>query len=224
MTNSRADALEAASIVLETGAVYTRTKGDPFYFTSGWASPIFVDIKYLISFPDVRNRLLELALKQIDQEFGSGAFEQIAGCELAGVPFASMVADRRNLPLVVVRKQSRGFGRLSQLEGTFEPGARTLLIDDLTTDGRTKSTFKQTLEAAEASVTGIYVLFDYSIFSAPPGVTSLMTLADIVAVAEKGSHLDPGELKTVQAFLSDAPLWSKRNGGIGAGNRTPTST
>lgn len=216
MTGATAEALEAATIVLDAGAVYTRTTGDPFFFSSGWASPIFIDIKRLISFPNARSRLLELALGKIDQAFGADAFDQIAGCELAGVPFAAMIADRRAVPLVVAKKQSRGFGRLAQLEGTFEPGARTLLLDDLTTDGRTKATFKQALEVAEAKVIGVFVLLDYSIFPAAPEMTSLMTLADIVAVAKQTNALDPSALETVQAFQADAPLWSKRNGGIGA--------
>jgi orotate phosphoribosyltransferase len=215
MTNLRADALEAARIVLEAGAVYTRTSGDPFFFSSGWASPVFVDIKRLISFPTARNRLLELALNRIADTNGGDSLEQIAGCELAGVPFASMIADRLGLPLVVAMKQSRGFGRLSQLEGTFEPGARTLLIDDLTTDGGTKATFKRALEAAEAQVVSIFVLFDYRIFPAPPEITSLMTLADIIAVAQKDDLLEAGSLQTIVAFHEDAPAWSKRNGGIG---------
>lgn len=216
MTGASAEALEAAAIVLDAGAVYTRTSGDPFFFSSGWASPVFIDIKRLISFPDARSRLLELAVGKIDRVFGADAFDQIAGCELAGVPFAAMIADRRAVPLVVAKKQSRGFGRLAQLEGTFEPGARTLLLDDLTTDGRTKATFKQALEVAEAHVVGIFVLLDYGIFPAAPEMTSLMTLADIVAVAEQTNALDPSALKTIQPFQADAPLWSKRNGGIGA--------
>ena len=212
----RADAIEAARIVLEAGAVYTRTSGDPFFFSSGWASPVFIDIKRLISFPSARDRLLTLALDRIDREFGRDGFELIAGCELAGVPFAAMVADRRGLPLVVAMKQRRGFGRLSQLEGTFESGTRTLLIDDLTTDGRTKATFKRALESAEARVIGIFVFLDYGIFPASPDITSLMTLSDIVGVARESKHLDPAALHVVTTFASDAPRWSRQNGGIGS--------
>ena len=74
MTDGRADAIEAAQIVLEAGAVYTRTSGDPFFFSSGWASPVFIDIKRLISFPSARDRLLTLAVDRIDQEFGRDGF------------------------------------------------------------------------------------------------------------------------------------------------------
>jgi len=49
---------EAAEIVLKHGVVYTRTNGDPFFFSSGWASPVFIDIKRLISYPEARDQLL----------------------------------------------------------------------------------------------------------------------------------------------------------------------
>lgn len=216
MTQTRNDALAAAAIVLEAGAVYTRTSGDPFFFSSGWASPVFIDLKRLVSFPAARSRLVELAEACIAHEFGGGGFDQIAGCEFAGVPFATMIADRSELPLVVAMKQGRGFGRMAQIEGAFEPGARTLLVDDLTTDGRTKATFRRALETAEANVIGVFVLLDYAVFPAPSMVSSLMTLADIVQVAERDGHLDPRALEAVKTFQADAPKWSKRNGGIGA--------
>ncbi|MEL6361245.1 MAG: phosphoribosyltransferase family protein [Pseudomonadota bacterium] len=214
MTNNNAAALEAAKIVVEAGAVYTRTSGDPFFFSSGWASPVFIDLKRLISFADARQRLIELALQKIDEVYQPGTFDLIAGCELAGVPFASMIADRRHLPLVVAMKRARGFGRMSQFEGTFQPRTRTLLVDDLTTDGRTKESIKQALKAAQAEVVGVFVLLDYGIFPEASDMTSLMSLADIVTAAKQGDHSSANDLRVIEEFLSDAPRWSRRNGGI----------
>lgn len=215
MTSDRDAALEAAQIVLESGAVHTRTSGEPYFFSSGWASPVFIDIKRLIAIPEARERLLKLAIRRMDEKIGADAFDQIAGCELAGVPFAAMVADRRGLPLIVALKQARGFGRLSQCEGRFEPGTRTLLFDDLTTDGRTKLTFKAALERAQAKVVAIFVLLNYSVFPASPEITSLMTLGDIMAVAARDGKLDPAVLREVQEFAKNAPRWSALHGGMG---------
>lgn len=216
MNDQNAAALEAAGIVVDSGAVYTRTSGEPFFFSSGWASPVFIDIKRLISFVDVRERLIELSLSGINQAFNLEDIDQIAGCELAGVPFASMIADRLHLPLVVAMKRARGFGRLSQFEGTFQPDTRTLLVDDLTTDGRTKETINQALAAAQATVVGVYVLFDYRIFPGSVGVTSLMTLADIVSAARQSQHIGADDLAVIEAFLDDPRRWSRLNGGIDA--------
>jgi orotate phosphoribosyltransferase len=214
MSALRRNAEAAARIVVDGGAVYTRTSGDPFFFTSGWASPIFVDIKRLISLPQARDRLMVMSLESIEQSVGNGAFDLVAGCELAGVPFATMIADRLRLPLVVVRKQGKGFGRLAQFEGTFEPGARALLVDDLATDGFSKTNFRSALERAEASVVASFVLLSYAIFPTPPQMVSLLTLADVVAAAEAQRHLDQRALDEVKSFLADAPRWSRRNGGI----------
>lgn len=210
------DATEAARIVVESGAVYTRSTGDPFFFTSGWASPIFVDIKRLISLPPARDALIGMALQRIGGTFGTNTFDAVAGCELAGIPFAAILADRLRLPLVVVRKQGKGFGRLAHFEGTFDPGTRALLVDDLSTDGISKATFRAALERAEANVVGTFVLMDYAIFSARGEITSLITLADVIAAAEAGRHLDARALQEIKNFAADPPRWSKRNGGISA--------
>ena len=66
MTRTAADrAAEAARMVVESEGVYLRTRGDPFFFTSGWASPIFIDIKQLVSRPAAREALVGLVLEQI---------------------------------------------------------------------------------------------------------------------------------------------------------------
>jgi len=209
-------ALEAARIILDGGAVYVRTGGEPFYFSSGWASPVFIDLKRLISVPAARDRLIDLMLKRIGEAWGGDSLDQIAGCELAGVPFASLVADRLGLPLVIALKQARGFDRLSQCEGTFEPGARTLLVDDLTTDGRTKANFKEALERAQADVVGIFVILNYGIFPADPEIESLIGLTDIIAGAEAADSLETAALAEIKSFADDAPRWSRQHGGIGA--------
>ena len=159
--------------------------------------------------------LVALALEIIEEEIGADGFDQIVGCELAGVPFAAIVADRLEVPLVVALKQAKGFGRLAQCEGEFAPDTRTLLIDDVTTDGRTKATFREALERASARVVAIFVFLNYRIFPGAPEIISLMTLADIVAVAERDGRFEAGILREVREFAENAPGWSGRNGGIG---------
>ena len=215
MSEAGTPAADAARVILDGGAVHVRTDGEPFFFSSGWASPVFIDLKCLISDPDARGRLIELMLDGISTAYGD-AFEQVAGCELAGVPFATLTAHRLDLPLVIALKQARGFDRLSQCEGTFDPGARTLLVDDLTTDGKTKANFKAALERAQANVVGIYVILNYGIFPTAPEIASLTSLADIIRAAEQGGGLNVKALAEIKAFAQDAPRWSRLHGGIGA--------
>lgn len=217
MTNAtdQTPSLEAAKIILDGGAVHVRTDGDPFFFSSGWASPVFIDLKRLISKPEARDRLMELMLAEIATTYRDNGFEQIAGCELAGVPFATIAAHRLGVPLVIALKQARGFDRLSQCEGTFDAGTKTLLVDDLTTDGKTKANFKEALESAQADVVGIFVILNYGIFPSAPEIASLTSLADIISAAEESQSLDAKALEEIKSFAKDPLRWSRFHGGIG---------
>ena len=213
MSEAGTPAAVAARVILDGGAVHVRTDGELFFFSSGWASPVFIDLKRLISDPDARGRLIELMLDGISTAYGD-AFEQVAGCEL-GVPFATLTAHRLDLPLVIALKQARGFDRLSQCEGTFDPGAKTLLVDDLTTDGKTKANFKAALERAQANVVGIYVILNYGIFPRP-GYCVAHESRGYHSRAEQWGGLDVKALAEIKTFAQDAPRWSRLHGGIGA--------
>ena len=51
MSDARTWAMETARIIIDNDCLYKRTQGDPFFFSSGWASPVFIDCKKLISAP-----------------------------------------------------------------------------------------------------------------------------------------------------------------------------
>src|SRR5258705_11607105 len=68
------------------------------------------------------------------------------------------------LPMQYIRKKPKGFGRNAQIEGDIRDGARTLLVEDLTTDGRSKINFCKALRTAGAVVEHVFVNFYYDIF------------------------------------------------------------
>ena len=111
-----------AEILLDIEAVLFRPE-DPFVFTSGRASPVYVDCRRIISFPGARAKLMDMAVDLIRHEIGTEHLDAVAGGETAGIPFAAWIAERLDLPMVYVRKQPKGFGRNAQIEGTFEAGA-----------------------------------------------------------------------------------------------------
>src|SRR3974390_2826735 len=152
-----------AKMLIEVEAVRFMTD-KPFIFTSGWASPVYTDCRRLISFPRVRETLIDFGVSTVLREVGFDAFDSIAGGETAGIPFAAWMADRLSLPMQYVRKKPKGFGRKAQIEGHLTPGQRVLLVEDLPTDGRSKVNFCKALREAGASVDHVFVLFFYDIF------------------------------------------------------------
>ena len=209
-----------ARMLIEVDAVRFRAD-EPFRFTSGWASPVYIDCRRLISFPRVRQTLMDFAASLIVREIGFETIDTIAGGETAGIPFAAWLADRLMLPMQYVRKQPKGFGRDAQIEGDFTPGLRILLVEDLTTDGQSKIKFCQALRDAGAIVTHTFVIFYYDIFPQTKDLLakmdmtmlSLATWWDVLAVCKKNSFFDAATLDVVERFMHDPVEWSAAHGG-----------
>ena len=210
----------AAELLLEIGAVHCNLD-QPFIFTSGWASPVYVDCRKLISTPRQRREIIQLASEQIERGVGRDRLELIAGGETAGIPFAAWIAEYFFLPMIYVRKEPKAFGRLAQIEGALEPGQRVVLVEDLTTDGRSKVNFCRALRRAGALVEHAVVVFYYGIYpTAEKNLDevglSLHALTDwrtTLAVAEAKGYFDAKQAATVRDFLAAPEAWSKAHGG-----------
>jgi orotate phosphoribosyltransferase len=194
----------------------------PFIFTSGWASPVYNDSRWLISFPDVRSAIMGYMVSAIDRDIGRGRIDAVAGGETAGIPFAAWVADRMHLPMQYVRKKAKGFGRGAQIEGQLLPGQRVLLVEDLATDGRSKVNFVKAIRDADGKCDDCFVIFFYNIYKDSEkiltdlGVTlhALTTWRDVLAVAKKMDTFEPKMLAEVEKFIDDPAGWSKAHGGV----------
>ncbi len=208
-----------ARILLETKSVLFRPD-EPFTFTSGKMSPVYVDCRRLIAFPRARRRLMDMAGDMIEDRVGFESLDVVAGGETAGIPFAAWIADRLMLPMCYVRKQPKGFGRNARIEGNLEEGQRTILVEDLATDGGSKLNFVEALREVGAECAHTFVIFHYGIFPesvtmlADAGVTlhALATWRDVVDCAEEDGLLDKSSLTHVRAFLDAPDEWSKAHG------------
>src|SRR5437588_9154072 len=145
-------------------------------------------------------------------EVKAALFFQVAGGETAGIPSAAWIAERLTLPMQYVRKKPKGFGRNAQIEGDIREGARTLLVEDLTTDGRSKINFCKALREAGAIVEHVFVNFYYDIFP-----ESRKTLADLnVRLHKKGGYLESAQIGGLEKFLHAPAQWSAAHGGVRA--------
>ena len=209
-----------AKMLLEINAVHFRAD-KPFMFTSGLASPVYIDCRKLISYPRIRDTLMDFAASVILREVGFERFDTVAGGETAGIPFAAWLAHKLNLPMQYVRKKPKGFGRDAQIEGEILEGQRVLLVEDLTTDGGSKINFCEALRRAGAEISDTIVVFFYDIFPQTHEVLDrigmrlhyLATWRDVLAVCKVQGYFDPETLSEVEAFLEDPLTWSGNNGG-----------
>ena len=220
----RGSDIATAKILLDIKAVNFRPE-EPYIFTSGWASPVYIDCRKLIAFPDERTHVIQQAVSLLDAEIGFGKIDAVAGGETAGIPYAAWIAHETKKPMLYVRKKPKGFGRNAQIEGNLAEGSRVLLVEDLATDGGSKVNFVNALRPAGAGVTDAFVVFFYGIFpGALQGLTDidvrlhfLATWWDVLQVADEGKYFPKESIAEVRKFLTDPIGWSAAHGGRGAG-------
>lgn len=229
--DKKAIARQTAKMMLEIKAIHFNADS-PFFFTSGWASPVYVDCRKIISYPRLRSGLMDFSSSVILSEVGYESIDCVAGGETAGIPFAAWIADKLMLPMQYIRKKAKGFGRNAQIEGDLLEGARTLLVEDLATDGRSKVNFCNALRKAGAKVDHCFVLFYYDIFPESKNYLQdlnvqlhhLATWWDVLEVAEESGHFDKGVLQEVRSFLNKPSEWSSAHGGIASFDAAPKVT
>ncbi|MBO6886103.1 MAG: orotate phosphoribosyltransferase [Marivita sp.] len=203
-----------ARMLLEIGAVNFRPD-DPFILASGLPSATYIDCRKLISFPRIRSTLMDFLTVTVMRDAGFEAFDNIAGGETAGIPFAALVAERMALPMTYVRKKPKGYGRNARIEGAMTEGQRVLLVEDLTTDGGSKLSFVDAIRETGATCGHTAVIFYYDIF---PETTKtlgdhgvqlhhLCTWWDVLAEARAQGAFDDATLTEVEAFLKAPRAW-----------------
>jgi orotate phosphoribosyltransferase len=205
-----------AHMLLEVGAVHLNA-AEPFKLASGLPSPTYIDCRKLISYPRIRSTLMDFLTVTVMRSAGFEAFDNIAGGETAGIPFAAMVAERMSLPMTYVRKKPKGYGRNARIEGEMREGQRVLLVEDLTTDGGSKLSFVDAIRATGASCAHTAVIFNYGIFAetektlADHGVAlhALCTWWDVLAAARRCGSFDSDTLNEVETFLKAPRSWQE---------------
>jgi orotate phosphoribosyltransferase len=114
-----------------------------YILTSGKKSPYYIDLRLTLSSPITMDWICTALTRIIVKEIGREKIDKILGVPTAGVPFATLVSQKLNLPLIYYRQARKEHGVRKKVEGILERNDRVLLIDDLITTG------KSVIEAAE---------------------------------------------------------------------------
>lgn len=210
---------DTVDVLLSVKAVMV-WQDQPFIYTTGWASPVYVDCRKVMSYPVGRRLLMDHAARLLADRLKEKV-NVIAGTESAGIPFASWLAERLDLPMVYVRKKAVGWGINAQIEGDLPDNARCLVVDDLTTDGLSKIGTANALRRAGALVNDIFVVFNYDIYpqsrqafdSHGINLHALATWRDVFAQTKPRDYFTVEQAQEIKSFLSDPIAWSAHHGG-----------
>ncbi len=227
MPSSKLSKTERKEIAHDTANALIKTKSvlfnadEPFTLKSGRKSPVYIDCRRLVSFVSERNKLMDHAARLLSSDIGIDNIDILAGGETAGIPYGAYISDRLHKPMIYVRKEPKGYGRMAQIEGVLpeknDAGNKpnVILIEDLQTDGGSKKIFVEALRAAGANVSHAFVVFHYGIFDASEqnmkklGISlhALCTWWDVLEVAKANNYFDDKTLQSVEGFLNNPLEW-----------------
>ena len=103
-------------------------KGD-FTLSSGKKSDYYINMKKAITDPEILSTIAKLITKSISED----NINKVAGPALGAVPIATAVSLESNIPLLMIRKEKKGYGTSKLIEGELNEGDD--VIEDVTTTG-----------------------------------------------------------------------------------------
>lgn len=119
--------LRVAQILIDTHAVSFRFN-PPFTYTSGLKSPIYLDNRVIMSYPDKRKKIIDYYVDLIREHVAE--VDYISATATAAIPQGAWIAERLNLPMVYCRSSKKGHGKENQIEGYLKKGSRVVIIED----------------------------------------------------------------------------------------------
>jgi orotate phosphoribosyltransferase len=131
----------------------------PFTWASGWKSPIYCDNRKILSFPYVRDFIKSEMCNVIFTSFAEA--ELLAGVATAGIPWGTLASDQLKLPFIYVRPKPKEHGLGNQIEGYYENGMKTIVIEDLISTGKSSLEVVNVLTTSGIQVDGLVSIFNY---------------------------------------------------------------
>ena len=118
-----------AKLLLSIGAMTFRFD-PPYIYTTGLKSPIYLDNRLVMSYPDVRKQIIDAYLEVIKDQIGLENVDCISATATAAIPQGAWVAGRLNLPMVFVRPTTKSYGKGGKVNGVFKKGDKVLIVED----------------------------------------------------------------------------------------------
>ncbi|MBI3166740.1 MAG: orotate phosphoribosyltransferase [Anaerolineales bacterium] len=193
--------------LLEAGCI----KFGDFTLKSGLKSPIYIDLRQIITYPKLLTQIAQAYLPLLSTLALSRAegfhFSRIAGLPYAAIPIATAISLAGNYPMIYPRKEAKTYGTKAEIEGEYHAGETVVVIDDLATTGGSKFEAIEKLTGAGLVVKDVVVLVDRqsgakeSLEQAGYNLHAVLTIAQLLDYWEENGKVAKEKIAETRAFL-----------------------
>ena len=199
MTKLNSSQAALADGLLNAGCI----KFGNFTLKSGLSSPIYIDLRRIISFPKLLAQIGEAYLPLLRNL----TFDRLAGLPYAAIPIATAVSLQGDYPMIYPRKEVKTYGTKAEIEGEFHAGETALVIDDLATTGGSKFEAIEKLTAVGLVVKDIVVLVDRQsgakelLEQAGYFMHAVLTITQLLDYWEENGKVEKEKIEETREFL-----------------------
>lgn len=194
-----ANLVSLADGLLSAGCI----KFGDFTLKSGLKSPIYIDLRQIISHPKLLADVAQAYLPLLSNL----RFSRIAGLPYAAIPIATAISLAGNYPMIYPRKEAKTYGTKAEIEGEYHAGETVLVVDDLATTGGSKFEAIEKLTGVGLVINDVVVLVDRqsgakeSLEQAGYSMHAVLTISQLLDYWEENGKVEKDKIEETRKFL-----------------------